>query len=280
MSYSPDLQQNIRQSVALALAEDIGSGDITALLLDPDTNCDATIITREDCVVCGTQWVDEVFAQLGGVTVRWQAADGDKVSAGRLLCELQGNGRALLSGERTALNFLQLLSGTATTARHFADIARDTGVTILDTRKTIPGLRVAQKYAVKVGGCSNHRVGLYDAFLIKENHIAACGGIAKAIERAQALHADKPIIVEVETYAEYLEASRYPITRIMLDELSPEDLARVFAQPATVPLETSGNVDAERLAAIAKTPVQAVSSGALTKHLRAVDLSMRVNLRP
>ena len=274
-----DLKTDIQKNVAAALEEDIGTGDITAELIPPDAQCNAHIMTREACVVCGCAWVDEVFKQLGGtVQLQWQVEDGDLVEPDMVLLRLHGNARALLSGERTALNFLQLLSGTATTARTFAQKVQGTNLKILDTRKTLPGLRMAQKYAVGVGGCHNHRLGLFDAFLIKENHITACGGIRNAIERAQRLHSDKPIIVEVETYDEYCQAIQYPLTRIMLDSLNPADLEKVYAHPTTIPLETSGNVEAAHLQAVAATAVQAVSSGALTKNVTAIDLSMRVFL--
>lgn len=273
-----DARPDIAAAVAGALREDVGTGDITAELINADTLCEATIITREDCILCGCAWVEETFLQLGGVEIHWDGTDGKQLSANDRICTLRGNARAILTGERTALNFLQLLSGTATTARRFAELAQDRGLTILDTRKTIPGLRTAQKYAVSIGGCSNHRIGLYDAFLIKENHITACGGIGAAITKAQQLHPEKPIIVEVENYQEYCEASQYSVTRIMLDSLSPTELEKVFDHPSHIALETSGNVDADSIAAIAQTPVEAVSSGALTKHLRAIDLSMRVQL--
>ncbi len=274
-----DLQRDIPQNVAAALAEDVGSGDVTAELIPAEAHCTATVITREACIVCGQPWVNEVFTQLGDtVSIDWKVLEGAHVAENTCLATLSGNARAILTGERTALNFLQLLSGTATTAHAYAQCAAGTDLTILDTRKTLPGLRMAQKYAVAVGGCHNHRLALYDAFLIKENHIAACGGIGLAITRAQTLHPELPIIVEVENYAEYCEAIQFPITRIMLDSLSEADLKKVFAHPTTIPLETSGNVDADALAAIAKTPVQAVSSGALTKHVRAIDLSLRVTM--
>lgn len=274
----PELNAEITRSVRDALDEDIGTGDITAQLIAADAHCEASIITREDCVVCGIAWADEVFRQLGNVTTNWHFKDGERASRNTVIGRLSGNARQILTGERTALNFLQLLSGTATQAREFARLAEHTALKILDTRKTIPGLRRAQKYAVKMGGCDNHRLGLFDAFLIKENHIAACGGITQAIERARALHPDKPIIVEVETYAEYCEAAELPVTRIMLDSLSDQDLQQVFAHPGGIPLEISGNIDAQNLESIAKTPVQAISSGALTKHVRAVDLSLRVQM--
>lgn len=278
-----DIRADITENVERALREDIGSGDITADLIAAHTQVVARVITREPCTVCGLPWVDEVFAQLGKVRLDWRVADGDSVAADTVLVELKGDARAILTGERTALNFLQLLSGTATIARKYSLIAKQHATAaqaqelkILDTRKTLPGLRLAQKYAVVVGGCHNHRLGLYDAFLIKENHIAACGGVSQAIGRARALHPEKPIIVEVETYQEYCQAIQHPVTRIMLDALSESDLKKVFDKPTTIPLETSGNVDANTLKDIVNTPVQAVSSGALTKHVRAIDLSLRI----
>lgn len=272
-----DITADIQRSVADALREDIGSGDITAELLAADTISNATLITRENCVVCGTPWVDEVFRQLDtNVQIQWQVEEGQAVAADTLLAKLKGPARSLVTGERTALNFLQLLSGIATQSWQLARLVAGTEIKILDTRKTIPGLRTAQKYAVVVGGCHNHRIGLYDAFLIKENHIAACGGITAAILRAQQLHPEKPIIVEVENYAEFCEAASHSVTRIMLDNFNAEDLAKVSAHPNNIPVEISGNITAAEIAKLAHLKISAISTGSLTKHVRAVDLSMRI----
>ena len=272
-----DITADIQRAVADALQEDIGTGDITAELLAADTISDATLTTRENCVVCGIPWFDEVFRQLdANVKIQWRVEEGQAVAENTLLAKLTGPARSLVTGERTALNFLQLLSGTATQSRELAKLVAGTEIKILDTRKTIPGLRTAQKYAVTVGGCHNHRIGLYDAFLIKENHIAACGGISAAILRAQQLHPEKPIIVEVENYTEFCEAASHPVTRIMLDNFSTEDLQKVSAHPSNIPVEISGNITATEIAKLAHLKISAISTGSLTKHVRAVDLSMRV----
>jgi nicotinate-nucleotide pyrophosphorylase (carboxylating) len=272
-----DINNDIRRCVSEALSEDIGTGDITAELLPADKHSTASVITRENCVVCGVAWFNEVFAQLDtAVNLEWHVAEGESVLANTKLVTLTGKARSLVTGERTALNFLQLLSGVATQSRALADLVAGTHIKILDTRKTIPGLRTAQKYAVTVGGCHNHRIGLYDAFLIKENHIAACGGISPAILRAQELHPEKPIIVEVENYAEFCEAAAHPVTRIMLDNFNDEELQKVSAHPSTVPVEISGNITAAEIAKLAHLNISAISTGSLTKHVRAVDLSMRI----
>jgi nicotinate-nucleotide pyrophosphorylase (carboxylating) len=272
-----DIRADITRAVAAALQEDIGSGDITAELLPADQINTAHVITRENCVVCGVAWFNEVFAQLDvDIKIDWHVKEGDWVTAETQLVTLVGNGRILVTGERSALNFLQLLSGTATQSRIYAQLVAGTFIQILDTRKTIPGLRSAQKYAVTVGGCHNHRLGLYDAFLIKENHIAACGGITRAIQRAQALHPDKPIIVEVENYTEFCEASQHSVTRIMLDNFSAIDLQKVAAHGSDIPVEISGNITAEKIAQFTHQNISAISSGSLTKHVRAIDLSMRI----
>lgn len=272
-----DLGSDITRAVAAALQEDIGSGDITAELLPAAQTSTARVITREDCVVCGIPWFDEVFAQLdAGVHIDWHVKEGDWVTAETALVTLTGRSRTLVTGERTALNFLQLLSGTATQSRIYAQLVAGTEIKILDTRKTIPGLRSAQKYAVTLGGCHNHRWGLFDAFLIKENHITACGGISAAITAAQRLHPEKPIIVEVENYGEFCEAAAHPVTRIMLDNFSEADLQKVAAHGSPIPVEISGNITAEKIARLTHLKISAISSGSLTKHLRAIDLSMRI----
>jgi len=267
----------VAANVRAALSEDIGSGDITAGLLGGD---DATgrVITREDGVLCGSPWVDAVFAQLDGrIELSWQCTDGDAISAGDTLFTLCGPVAPLLTGERTALNFLQLLSGTATTCRRYADRVAGTGVRLLDTRKTIPGLRHAQKYAVRCGGCHNHRLGLYDGFLIKENHIAACGGIAAAVAAARRQALECPVEVEVENLAELDQALAAGADRIMLDNFELGALARAVALTAgRAELEASGNVSEQTLLPIAATGVDCISIGALTKDCRALDLSLRL----
>jgi len=273
----PDyVRDDIQRNVSFALEEDIRSGDITAQLIDADSESTATIITREDAVMCGIPWADEVFRQLGNVQIEWHVEDGDRLAAETTLCTLNGNTRQILTGERTALNFLQTLMGTATTARRYADAVEDTRVTILDTRKTLPGLRAAQKYAVLCGGCQNHRIGLYDAFLIKENHVAACGGITAAIERARALAPEKKIIVEVETLEELKEAARLKPDQIMLDNFSAGMLSEAAEIRAKSALEVSGNLTVENAASLPGMREWFLSSGALTKHVQAMDLSLRL----
>lgn len=278
MPLSTTIENDRQAAVRAALSEDIGSGDITAMLIPDTEQAQARIISRESAVLCGRDWVDEVFRQIDkSVTVTWHASDGDRVAPNDLLFELSGNARSLLTGERSALNFLQLLSGTATTCREYADLVAHTQVKLLDTRKTIPGLRTAQKYAVSCGGCHNHRIGLYDAFLIKENHIAACGGIAKAISAARELAPGKPVEVEVETLAELKQALDAQADIIMLDNFSLSDMREgVALTNGRAKLEASGNVSKATLAGIAETGVDYISIGALTKHARAVDLSMRL----
>lgn len=270
----------VEHDVRRALEEDIGSGDVTADLLPAGAHARARVITRETAVLCGRAWFDECFRQIDdSVRIEWQAVDGDRVAPGALLCHIEGPARALVSAERSALNFLQALSGTATATATYVDAARGTRTTILDTRKTLPGLRAAQKYAVRVGGGSNHRMGLYDAVLLKENHIAAAGSIAAAIQRARALHPDLLVETEVENFAELREALAAGADRIMLDEFELHELAQAVAETAgRVPLEVSGSVALERVRAIAETGVDYVSIGALTKHVRAIDLSMRIEM--
>ena len=268
----------VLSNVRAALHEDIGSGDITAALIEPHSQAAARVITREDGVLCGRAWVDAVFAQLDTqVVLEWHAEDGQRVGAGDSLFSVQGPARSLLTGERTALNFLQLLSGTATICRHYADLVAGTGVKLLDTRKTIPGLRIAQKYAVSCGGCHNHRIGLYDAFLIKENHISACGGIAAAVGTARHHAPDKPVEVEVENLQELEQALAAACDRVMLDNFSLEQMAIAVDMAAgQLELEASGNVTAATLRPIAETGVDYISIGALTKDCKALDLSMRL----
>ncbi|HCV77413.1 carboxylating nicotinate-nucleotide diphosphorylase, partial [Pseudomonas oryzihabitans] len=253
----PELAQVITENVAAALREDVGTGDLTAGLIPAHQQARARIITREAAVVAGTAWVDEVFRVLDpAVEVRWQVADGERVAPDQVLFELQGPARALLTGERSALNFLQLLSGTATRCRHYADLVQDTAVRLLDTRKTLPGLRRAQKYAVTCGGCFNHRIGLFDAFLIKENHIAACGGIAQAVATARQLASGRPVEVEVENLQELEQALSAGADIVMLDELSLADMRTAVALTAgRAKLEASGGVNQDTLLGIAQTGV-------------------------
>lgn len=272
------LAADIQQAVAFSLQEDVGTGDITAMLIPPEELATARIITREDCVFCGKAWVEEVFRQLDPeVRIDWAIADGQLATANSTLFTLHGKARSLLTGERAALNFVQTLSGTATSSHYFAQQVAHTGVELLDTRKTIPGLRTAQKYAVACGGCHNHRIGLYDAFLIKENHIAACGSITRAVAKAHEIAPGKPVEVEVESFAELEEALASGADIIMLDNFSIEDMKKAVAINAgRAKLEASGNINEKTLVPTAETGVDYISIGALTKHCRAVDLSMRV----
>ena len=269
----------IAKVVTQALAEDIASGDITAELIGADVQARSRIVTREDGILCGTAFALEAFQKIDpSCHVEWAAQDGDAIAADSLVCTLSGPARALLTGERTALNFLQLLSGTASTAGQYAARVAHTGVKLLDTRKTVPGLRLAQKYAVTCGGCYNHRIGLFDAFLIKENHISAAGSIAKAVAAARDVAPDKPVEVEVENEAELEQALTAGADRIMLDNFTLEALRDAVSHTAgSADLEASGNVTDETLVAIAETGVDFISIGALTKHVRALDLSMRID---
>ncbi|ABZ75047.1 nicotinate-nucleotide pyrophosphorylase [Shewanella halifaxensis HAW-EB4] len=292
------LENDIRLSVKAALDEDLGhqdtkstlsstqrsNADITAQLISADKTAQATLITREEGVFCGKAWAEQVFNQLGGeVALHWHVDDGDLVLPNQLLCELEGPARAILTGERTAMNFIQTLSGVATLTKHYVDKLAGTHTRLLDTRKTIPGLRTAQKYAVSCGGGQNHRIGLYDAFLIKENHIMACGGIAKAIEAARALHADKLVEVEVENLNELKQALDAQSDIVMLDNfditmmIEAVELNNSYKTKGQgVKLEVSGDVTIDTIANFAKTGVDYISVGALTKHVRALDLSLRL----
>lgn len=264
-------------NVALALAEDVGSGDLTAALIPEHAQAEATVVSREVAILCGTTWFDAVFRQLDpGIAIDWRAADGDRVEPEQLLCTLRGPARPLLTGERTALNFLQLLSGTATLVRRYADAVSGTKAVILDTRKTLPGLRLAQKYAVRCGGCRNHRIGLFDAVLIKENHIMAAGSIGNAIATARRLHPGVTVEVEVENRAELEEALAARPDIVMLDNFDPAAMAEaVRIVDGRVKLEASGNVNFDTVRGIAETGVDYISIGGLTKDVRAIDLSMR-----
>ncbi len=270
------LPTDIASHVAFALQEDLGTGDITAQLIAETTRAQASVWCRERAVVCGVAWVAEVFRQVdSSVQISWHVQEGQQVEANTRLFTARGKARSLLTAERCALNYLQTLSGTATIAHHYASLVAHTGVTLLDTRKTIPGLRSAQKYAVKVGGCENHRMGLYDAFLIKENHIHACGSISRAIENARALAAHKAVEVEVEDMAQLEEAVNARADIIMLDNFSLPQMSDAVAFVAgRVRLEASGGVTSQTLVPIAQTGVDYISIGALTKDCRAIDLSM------
>ena len=267
----------IQNDVARALAEDLGGGDITALLIPPSLQTQATVICREEAVICGTAWFDGVFRAVDPrVRIDWRVDDGEGVSPETILCSLTGPARALLSGERTALNFLQTLSGTATRARRYAAAVAGTGAKVLDTRKTLPGLRHAQKYAVRCGGGHNHRMGLYDAVLIKENHILAAGSITEAVAKARDIAAGKLVEIEVETLEELREALAAAADIILLDNFSPETLSEAVAiNHGRAKLEASGGITLDNIRRIAETGVDYISVGGITKDLQAVDLSMR-----
>lgn len=273
-----DLHEEIARNVQTALREDIGSGDITAQLIPAAQLAKARVITREAATLAGSAWVNEVFAQIDpSVQVIWHAQDGDALQANQVLFELTGPARSLLTGERSALNFLQTLSAVATRCRQYADLVAGTKVKLLDTRKTLPGLRLALKYAVTCGGCHNHRIGLFDAFLIKENHIAACGGIAAAVREARRIAPNKPVEVEVENLDELAQALDAGCDIIMLDELSLADMREaVRLTTGRAKLEASGGITQSNLRQIAETGVDYISLGTLTKDIKAIDLSMRL----
>lgn len=272
------LMNTVVSNVKNALSEDIGSGDITASLIAENTLAKAQVITREAGIFCGRPWVDEVFRQIDpSVKITWLIEDGDQLLPNQVLLSLEGKARSILTGERTALNFIQTLSGTASNCKEFSSAIQGKDVKILDTRKTLPGLRLAQKYAVLCGGCHNHRVGLYDAFLIKENHIAACGSITAAVQAARMIAPGKPVEVEVENFDELNEAIVSKADIVMLDNFSLEEMRQaVIMAKGRVPLEASGNMSMESLLQVADTGVDFISIGALTKHCRALDLSLRV----
>jgi nicotinate-nucleotide pyrophosphorylase (carboxylating) len=276
-----NLPSDLAQQVAIALAEDIGSGDITAELVPAEQRVTGKVITREPAILCGRPWVTEVFHQLDpSVKLTWNADDGDRVAANQTLFEIAGLARPVLTGERAALNFLQLLSGTATATRRYVDAIAGTACTILDTRKTIPGLRTAQKYAARCGGAQNLRIGLFDQFLIKENHIAAAGSLSKAIRAARQTPGSRKVEVEVETLQEFSEALQAGPDIIMLDEFSLNDMRAAVelnrASNHSAKIEASGMVTLETVRAIAETGVDYISIGSITKHVQAVDLSMRL----
>ena len=270
----------IASDIARAFAEDLGSGDATAVLLPAAARATAVLTCRDDAVLAGSAWFDACFRFMDAdVDIHWHAHDGDRVNAGATVCELSGSARALVSAERSALNFLQLLSGTATVTAAYVSAVAGTATRVLDTRKTIPGLRQAQKYAVRCGGGCNQRMGLYDAILIKENHIIAAGGIEAAIRAARLLHPALPLEVEVETLDELGHALDAGVDRIMLDNFTREQMLAAVAQTAgRTPLEVSGNVDLASIGEFARTGVDFISVGALTKHVHAVDLSLRLRL--
>jgi len=277
---SAEVKASIGPGVAAALAEDVGAGDLTASLVDEDAVVGAHILARESVVVCGEAWVDEVFRQLDeSVIIDWYIGDGGRAEANDVICKLVGPARALLTGERTALNFLQTLSSTATITAEYVAAIDGTGAKVLDTRKTIPGLRHAQKYAVTCGGGMNHRVGLFDAILIKENHIKSAGSITTALQRASDAATDVLVEVEVENHAGLLEALDAGAARILLDNFSLDELREAVATNAGygmvgAELEASGNISLDTIRAVAETGVHYISTGAITKNIRAADLSM------
>ena len=282
---APDAQV-IASDVARALAEDLGSGDVTASLL-PDHADSAYLLCKEDAVVCGRPWFDACHRALDpDVRIDWHVAEGQHVTSGAVLATLQGHARALVSAERTALNFMQTLSGTATTTAAYVDAVRGTGTRILDTRKTIPGLRLAQKYAVRAGGGGNHRMGLFDAVMLKENHVRAAGSITIAIRTARAMYPALPLIVEVETLQQLEQALHAGCDRILIDDFDApmrREAVRIAASApfnGAIPLEVSGGVDIAGLRTIAEDGVDYISVGALTKHVRAIDLSMKLGPPP
>ena len=277
----PPAAADVQRDVQRALAEDIGSGDVTAKLLGADARASARVITREAGVLAGQAWFDACFRALDAdMQIAWNFADGARIAANDTLCTLHGNARALVGAERCALNFLQTLSGTATVTSQYVAAARGTHATVLDTRKTLPGLRLAQKYAVRCGGGSNHRIGLFDAILIKENHIAAAGSLAGAVRAARGVNPRLLLEVEVENFDELRAALAAGVDRILLDEFAPDDIRRAVREvDGRVPLEVSGGVGLDALPALAATGVDYISIGALTKHVRALDLSMRVTMQ-
>ena len=274
---NPIPAQCIKDQVKLALQEDIGQQDLTADLIPISSMAKATLISRESAILCGTQWLDETFAQLDPmIKINWHFNDGDRVTMNDVICTLQGSARTLLTGERTAINFIQPLSATATLARHYADQVNGMNVQLLDTRKTIPGLRLAQKYAVTCGGCFNHRIGLYDGILIKENHINAAGSIINAVEQARQLHPNIAIEVEVETFDELEQALMAHADIILLDNFDIPALTKaVDINQGQAKLEASGGISIDTLRTLAETGVDRISIGALTKDIKAIDLSMR-----
>ena len=266
----------------MSLTEDVGEGDITAALIPPEQGASATIMTRESAILCGVDWVNEVYHQIdSSVIIRWKVNDGERIYPNQYLAELQGPARSLLTGERCALNWLQTLSGTATTVDQYLRAVADTSVQLLDTRKTIPGLRYAQKYAVRCAGGKNHRMGLYDAYLIKENHIATAGSIARVIQQARHAQPGKTIEIEVQSLCELQEALDASADIVLLDNFNIEDIQTAVAlNRGRVKLEVSGGVDLSQLRLLAKAGVDFISIGALTKHVRAIDLTLTLRCAP
>ncbi len=284
MTTAPDLPlaEAIAANVAAALAEDIGPGDVTATLL-PDSPARARLLCKEDCVVAGRPWFDACHRALDpDVSISWHCDEGARVAKGTVIATLQGRSRALVSAERASLNFLQTLSGTATVTAHHVDAVRGTGTRLLDTRKTLPGLRVAQKYAVRMGGGDNHRLALFDAVMLKENHIRAFGSVTAAIQRARTLHPQLPLIVEVETLDELRQALTTGCTRVLIDDFDADmrkaavRIAKASPFDGRIPLEVSGGVDMHTLRAIAEDGVDCISIGGLTKHVHAIDFSLKL----
>jgi nicotinate-nucleotide pyrophosphorylase (carboxylating) len=285
-TFAPPPAEVVAQDVALALAEDLGTGDVTAALL-PDIADDAYLLCKEDAVVCGRPWFDACHRGLDPqVRIDWRVAEGDRVKVGTVLATLHGRARALVSAERASLNFMQTLSATATTTAIYVDTVRGTAARILDTRKTIPGLRQAQKYAVRVGGGVNHRIGLFDAVMLKENHVRASGSITAAIRAARAMHPSLPLIVEVESIEQLREALHEGCDRILIDDFDASmrreavRIAHELPVEKRIPLEVSGGVDMQTLRAIAEDGVDCISIGGLTKHVRAIDLSLKLGPPP
>ncbi|TWI00225.1 nicotinate-nucleotide pyrophosphorylase [carboxylating] [Luteimonas cucumeris] len=279
--FAPPPRATIEADVARALTEDLGSGDVTAALL-PDIADSAYLLCKQDAVIAGRPWFDACHRALDPqVRIDWRIAEGERVASGTVLATLQGRARSLVSAERTSLNFLQTLSGTATLTAAYVDAVRGTRARILDTRKTIPGLRLAQKYAVRVGGGVNHRIGLYDAVMLKENHVRAAGSLTAAIQAARALRPSLPLIVEVETLAQLDEALQEGCTRILVDDFDAATRRQAVAIAAgRIPLEVSGGVDLAGVRAIAEDGVDCISIGALTKHVQAIDLSLKLGPSP
>lgn len=274
MFNQPDIIDN---NITQSLNEDLGSGDITASLIPQNTQLRVRLICREKAVLCGSEWFEQTFRRLDQETrINWSATDGDLLKPGQVLCELSGNARAMLSAERTALNFLQTLSATATITHHYQKLIRETQCRVLDTRKTIPGLRLAQKYAVTCGGGLNHRIGLFDAYLLKENHLAASGSIALAVKQARQLNPESLLIVEVEDLDQLQQALDANVDRALLDNFSLDLLKQAVAlNDGKIGLEASGNINDQTIVEIAQTGVDYISVGALTKHVHAVDFSLR-----
>ncbi len=273
-------QSTIEETVHIALHEDVGDGDITAELIPADAVSLANVISRQDCVFCGMDWFEEVFRQIDDeVFVEWHVEDGDSIEAEETICSISGPSRSLLTGERTALNFVQTLSATATLASRYAAAVEGTNAVVLDTRKTIPGLRAAQKYAVTCGGCQNHRMGLFDAILIKENHILAAGNIQTAVEEARFHSPGYPVEIEVEGTAQLEQAINAGVDRILLDNFTTDEIRQaVKLSSGKIPLEASGGITLENIREYAETGVDFISTGSLTKDISAIDLSMRFSM--